>query len=222
MAKATRAILKHYSSTVENPCHEDCLAGGDSWCSYQRDVANGTDLHKPVKNPFPEAIVEVVQPLFHQLGDESFLAGCENCYTQNTNESLHHVIWGKASKDVYSSPQEISIAISLGVLEFNQGFHRTYSELLPILGIGVEPQIVEAWQRIDEERLYQADYRNSTDSKLRRKKKRKEKLKKQNAFVHQEGVMYKSQLPFMGENQKKTEMWPKGKKEIHQTERNEF
>lgn len=202
MAKATRAILKHYSSTVENPCHEDCPAGGESWCSYQRDVANDTDLHKPVKNPFPEAIVEVLQPLFDRLGDETFLAGCENCYTQSRNESLHHVIWGKASKDVYSSPQEISIVISLGVLEFNQGFHRTYSELLPILGIDVAPQMVEAWHRIDEERLYQADYCNSTDIKLSRKKKRKEKLKKQDAFVRQEGVMFKSQAFHGGESAK--------------------
>ena len=211
MAKATRAILKHYSSTVENPCHEDCPAGDDSWCSYQRDVANGTDLHKPVKNPFPEAIVEVVQPLFDQLGDETFLAGCENCYTQNRNESLHHVIWGKASKDVYSSPQEISIAISLGVLEFNQGFRRTYSELLPILGIEVESEMVEAWQRIDEERVYQADYRNLEDIKLRRKKKRKEKLKKQDAFVHQEGIMYKSQA-FHGGKSAKDKTVAKGKR----------
>lgn len=164
-----------------------------------------------MKNPFPEAIVEVVQPLFDRLGDETFLAGCENCYTQNRNESLHHVIWGKASKDVYSSPQEISIAISLGVLESNQGFHRTYSELLPVLGIGVEPEMVEAWQRIDEERLYQADYRNSTDIKLRRKKKRKEKLKKQDAFVHQEGIMYKSQA-FHGGKSAKDKNVAKGKR----------
>jgi len=82
-------------------------------------VINSTDLHKPAKNPFTEAIVEVVQPLLDRLGDETFLAGCENWYTQNRNESLHHVTWGKASKDVYSSPQEISLAISLGVLEFN-------------------------------------------------------------------------------------------------------
>lgn len=100
-----------------------------------------------MKNPFPEAIVEVVQPLFDRLGDETFLAGCENCYTQNRNESLHHVIWGKASKDVYSSPQEISIARSLGVLEFNHGFHRTYSELLPVLGIGAEKRGSELMKR---------------------------------------------------------------------------
>jgi len=193
MAKATKAILKHYSSTIEEPKHEDCPVGPSSWCSYQRDLANGTSLHKPIKDPFPEAVVEVMQPLFDRLGDESFLVGCENCYTQNQNESLHHVIWGMASKDVYSSAQEISIAVSLGVLQFNQGFNSTHTELLSMLGITVTPEMVVAWRKIDSERLYQADYRNSPKVKLRRKKKRKQKLKKQDAFLHQEGVMYKSQ-----------------------------
>lgn len=34
MSKATHLILKHYSSTPENPRHEDCLGGEDSWGSY--------------------------------------------------------------------------------------------------------------------------------------------------------------------------------------------
>lgn len=120
MARATQAILKHYSSSIENPRHEDCPEGPSSWCSYQHDVANGTTLHKPTKSPLPDAVVEVIQPLFDRLGAKTFLAGCEECYTQNRNECLHHVIWGMASKEVYSSPKEISIAISLGVLQFNR------------------------------------------------------------------------------------------------------
>ena len=36
--------------------------------------------------------VEVIQPLFDRLGDERLFAGCERCYTQNANESLHHVV----------------------------------------------------------------------------------------------------------------------------------
>lgn len=194
MAKATHAILKHYSSTEEDPRHEDCPAGSNSWCSFQRDVANGTNLHQPIENPFPDAVVEVMQPLFNRLGDETFLVGCEKCYTQNQNESLHHVIWGMAAKEMYSSPQEISIAISLGVLHFNQGYEKTYCSLLPSLGVEVTPEMVEAWQRIDGARLYQASYKNLPSTKLRRKKKRNAKLKKIDAFRRTEGPdMYKSQ-----------------------------
>lgn len=193
MAKSTQAILKHYSSTLEKPQRDNCPVGSSSWCSYQRDIANGTNLHKPIKNPFNDAIVEVMQPLFDRLGDETFLVGSENCYTQNRNECLHHVIWGMASKEVYSSPPEISLSISLGVLQFNQGFNATYAELLPTLGMQVHLPMLEAWKKIDLDRIYQADYRSSADVKQQRKAKRKSKLKRQDAFVHQEGIMYKSQ-----------------------------
>lgn len=94
MARSTSAILKHYSSNLEEPKHDDCPAGPSSWCSFQRDIANGSNLHKPIKDPLPNAVVEVMQPLFDTLGDETFLAGCEACYAQNRKKCLHHMIWG--------------------------------------------------------------------------------------------------------------------------------
>lgn len=192
MARATQAILKHYSSSIENPWHGDCPEGPSSWCSYQHNIADGTNLHKPIKNPLPDAVVEVIKPLFNRLGAETFLAGCEECYTQNRNECLHHVIWGMASKEVYSSPQEISIAISLGVLQFNWGYSATYADL-PCLGIQVLPQMQETWKKIDAERIYQSDYRSSSEVKRPQKQKRKEKMKKQDPFIHEEGITYQSQ-----------------------------
>lgn len=103
------------------------------WVIYHRAVfnrisQNGTQLHKPIKDPLPHVVVEVVQPLFDQLGDESFLVGCEKCYTQNRNESLYHVIWGMASKELYCSHKEICLAVSLGFLNFNQGFDSTHTQ----------------------------------------------------------------------------------------------
>lgn len=97
-----------------------------------------------------------------------------------------------ASKEMFSSPLEISLAISLGVLHFNQGFNSTYSQLAPELDIQVQPKMRESWRKIGLDRIYQAGYRSTPEVQKRRKKKRKEKLKKQDAFVHQEGVMYQS------------------------------
>jgi len=114
-----------------------------------------------IKDPLSKAVVEVMQPLFDRLGDESFLVGCENCYTQNANESLHHVIWGMAPKDTYTSAQEVNTAASLGVLQFNRGFHDTYKDLLQRLEIKVQPNMSTMWSNIDSERLYQAAYRSS-------------------------------------------------------------
>ena len=73
MARATRAILKHYTRTPENPQNEDCPTGE----SFQKDIACGTREHKPIKDPIPPAVVEVVQLVFDKLGNQSSLAGCE-------------------------------------------------------------------------------------------------------------------------------------------------
>lgn len=109
-----------------------------------------------------------------------------------------------ASKEMFSSPQEVSLAISLGVLQFNQGFNATYKELLTPLGIQIQPQMVETWRKIDSDRIYQSDYPNTPEVQKQRKMKRKEKLKKQDAFIHEEGIMYQSQAFHSGKNGNKT------------------
>ena len=111
MSRATHAILKHYSSTLENPNHEDCPAGKNSWCSYNRDVASGTNYHQPIKNSLPPAVVAEIQPLFDRLGSKEFLANCEDGKTQNVNESYHHVVWNLAPKEQLNSPLEIKINV---------------------------------------------------------------------------------------------------------------
>ena len=193
MAKATQAILHHYSSTETNLKHKFCPTGSDSWCSYQRDLANGTNLHKPIKNPFPPAIVSVIKPLFDRLGDEKFLAGCEKCVTQNANESLHHVICGLCPKEQYNSPQECSLAVSLGVLLFNSGMEVIYPELLCNLDLTVTPRMIKTWRKVDNKRVRDGEYKEREEVKVRRRKFKNQKAKKADAFIHIEGLQYKSQ-----------------------------
>ena len=64
MSNATKAILKHYCSAVEKPQHDYCPPGPQSWCSFQRDKATGTNLHKPIKNYLPPAVQNIIEPLF--------------------------------------------------------------------------------------------------------------------------------------------------------------
>ena len=193
MSKAVHAILKHYASTPETPQHEDCPMGKDSWCSYNRDQATGQTTHVPIKDPLPEAVVKVIQPTFDRLGSEEFLVGCESCLDQNNNESLHHVVWGMAPKEQYTSQQETSLAVSLGVLVFNNGMNDTAIKLLDSMVIPVHFDMQEQCKQIDAKRLVGSDYKSDPTVKKRRKKLRREKSKKQDAFVHQEGVMYSSQ-----------------------------
>ena len=130
MARATRAILKHYSSTPENPQHEDCQTGKNSWCSYQNDIACKTNTHQPIKDPIPSVVVEVIQPVFEKLSSESFLAAFKRCLSQNGNNVLHHVTWAVASKEQFVSPQETYLVVCLSVLIFNAGHHSSYTRLM--------------------------------------------------------------------------------------------
>ena len=143
----------------------------------------------------PEAVVKVIQPTFDRLGYEEFLVGCESCLDQNNNESLHHAVWGMAPKEQYTSQQETSLAVSLGVLVFNNGMNDTVIKLLGSMDIPVHFDMKERCKQIDAKCLIGSDYKSDPTVKKRRKKKklRREKSKKQDIFVHQEGVMYSSQ-----------------------------
>lgn len=161
MSKATHAILKHYASTPEQPRHEDCPMGKDSWCSHNRDKATGQTTHVPIQDPLPEAVVKVMQPTFDRLGSEQFLVGCEKCLDQNNNESLHHVVWGIAPKEQYTSQQETSIAVSLVVLVFNNGSEETISELIELMDIPIHPDMPSQWEKIDAKHMTESDYKTN-------------------------------------------------------------
>ena len=100
-----------------------------------------------------------------------------------------------APKDVYNSSLEIGTAIHLGVPQFNRGYQCTYSELLPTLDLNVYPKAPKAWQSIEQNRLYLAEYSTLHSVKKWRKQKRKneQKLQREDTFVHQEGTTCKSQ-----------------------------
>lgn len=193
MSRATHAILKHYSSTPEKPRHEDWPMGKDSWCSYNRDAATGEKTHVPIKNPLPECVVNLMQPIFDRLGSEEFLVGCERCLDQNRNECLHHVIWGMAPKEQHTSQQEASLAVALGVLVFNNGLKDTVVKLLSAMDLPLNSDMLRDLEMIDRKRMQESDYKTNLETKKWRKKLKREKCKKQDAFQHQEGVMYSSQ-----------------------------
>ena len=116
MSKATQAILKHYSGSLENPQHEDCREGES--CNRHRATCQNT--HEPIKNLLLQAVIEKIQPLFDKLGNKNFLAACEKCKTQNVNEAYHNVFWMLARKSQYNSPYETQFAVYLATILFNQ------------------------------------------------------------------------------------------------------
>lgn len=193
MSRCTWAILNHYSSTWDNPKHDKCPKGENSWCAFQRDLAAGTSTYKPVKWPFTDAVIEAITPIFERLASVSFLEGSKHCHTQNPNESLNGLIWSLAPKEQYVSPLETSLAVSLGVCLFNSGMQWTYMNLFDKAGIEVTYPMLKKWATIDEYRVYKGNYSAREDRKQKRRMRKRAFVKKQSAFQHEEGAQYQSE-----------------------------
>lgn len=83
--------------------------------------------------------------------------------------------------------------MALGVLVFNNGLEDTVAKLLTAMELPVSSSMLRELEMIDRKRMQQSDYKAEPVTKQRRKKLKKDKCEKQDAFQHQEGVMYSSQ-----------------------------
>ena len=98
-----------------------------------------------------------------------------------------------APKEQYTSQQETSLAVALGLLVFNNGIKDTVSKLWSAMDLPVNPSVLRELEMIDTKRIRESDYKTDPCTKNRRKKLKRDKCKYQDAFQHQEGVMYSSQ-----------------------------
>ena len=151
MSKEIWAILYHYASTADKPMHTNCPTGHQSWCGYQRDIANGTSTYKSVKHPLSEAIVKLVTPIFNRLANEPFLEGCRNVSNQNASESFNNVLWSFCPKERFNSPLPTSLANSLAVYIHNSGVQCTLANLMKNCNFSYRKKSVEQWHRMDNE-----------------------------------------------------------------------
>ena len=97
LKNALIASFFHTASSVGCNFHTYCPATTDSWCQFQRDIVNKTNLYKPGKGFEPEVIKHVKSEYF-KFTDEKELAKCMHGKTQNANESFNSLIWERARK----------------------------------------------------------------------------------------------------------------------------
>ena len=72
MVKGIITILCCYSSTEEDPQHQYHPENETSWSKFQVSKHNGGHLHRPVKDPIPNAVKEVTLLVFEKLGNHNF------------------------------------------------------------------------------------------------------------------------------------------------------
>lgn len=115
------ATLHHCSSTDEKPRHTKCPSDEQSWCFYNRAIANGEVPGSHVDNiktPLNEVVLRNIAPIYKRLTETSLLQRCLRGQTQNANESLHSFIWRRCEKTRSVSKKLVELAVAEGVSEY--------------------------------------------------------------------------------------------------------
>ena len=100
MQDAIFASMFHVASSDFNNYHDYCPKTPDSWCQYQLDAINKTNLHTPGAG-ISEDVLFAIKPVYADLTKADILQKCLHGLTQNPNESFNSTIWERAPKTVY-------------------------------------------------------------------------------------------------------------------------
>lgn len=120
MQRAVMATYRHVTSTAEYPDHSLCPTGESSWCRHNAAKAKGEPDPRHAYN-LPKDVAEALLPVYTRLSERALLERCQRGKTQNSNESLHSVIWSLASKVKHASLFAVEAAVGEAVLRFNTG-----------------------------------------------------------------------------------------------------
>ncbi|GFS95849.1 uncharacterized protein TNCV_2259251 [Trichonephila clavipes] len=193
MKAAIYATLFHSISTDQKPQHFKCPTGKDSWCFFQAALARGEvpGPHvKHVKTPLKETHLAKIMPIYQRLASNELLQRCIRCVTQNANESLHSLIWGKCSKETSATLRRVTIAVCDAVCEFNFGIKKSLENLQKENGLASNKQskMLAVWR--DYRRVYQRKRKRLAVYAIARKKIALAKKRRNASFIKKEGITY--------------------------------
>ena len=105
MQDAVLATFYHVSSTDAKPQHDLCPKGKESWCFFQRALAEGRepgDHRSNISTPLSPPVAAQVKEVYERLGHKDLLGRCLQGVTQNTNECLQDM--GQVPQDRLCGP----------------------------------------------------------------------------------------------------------------------
>ena len=90
----------------------------DSWCQYQLDAINKTNLYTPWAG-ISEDVIFAIKPMYADLTKADILQKCLHGLTQNPNECFNSTIWERAPKTVYCGLDTLELAVYDAVANYN-------------------------------------------------------------------------------------------------------
>ena len=126
--KATQgAVWAIYYHIIDGPseeslktCHSFCPTGPKSWCKFQLDKVNGTNLYHQ-KNCLPFTFCSELKHIFARLSSDTLLSHCKSGMTQNQNESLNNTVWARCPKRVFCGIHRLRLSVCDAICTFNSG-----------------------------------------------------------------------------------------------------
>ncbi|KAG0437931.1 hypothetical protein HPB47_017219 [Ixodes persulcatus] len=149
-----RAVMVRYHHVTSNDTvsnHSLCPAGPDSWCRQNATKARGEPAFKHHYN-LPPHVCKALLPLYERLSERKLLEWCQRGKTQNTNESLHSMIWALAPKHRHASLFSVEAAVAEAVLKFNAGNEIASARILRELNVTPGPQSSKRMVKKDKRR----------------------------------------------------------------------
>lgn len=176
MRAAVWAIYCHSKSTDAEPCHILCPPAPDTWCKYNKAIAEKT-VYKHI--PVPGAVMEAVRPIFKDLVNRSLLRRCLHGKTQNVNESFNNIVWSRVPKNVFVGRKTLELGVYDAVITWNDG-NIGRIEVMKQLGItDIGNNTVEALKSADESRIRKAELAAQLATKEARVKRRRKLLREE-------------------------------------------
>ena len=153
--------------------HSRCPDGAGSWCYYQKLVAKHLEdsaIPFPVtRAPFlTVAEFNRTTEVFQVFASLSFCHTITLGKTQNSNESLHNMLWHNAPKAKRVGHKSLVASTALAVLSFNEG-SLSYSVLMKELGLTASHQTLQHLSTRDRRRN-QARIRRISETHKRRRR----------------------------------------------------
>ena len=193
MQCAVKSVLYHSVKIEdEKKRHQYCPGGENSWCSYKRDKAAGSNAQFVNKSHHLDPVfLEFLTPLFDRLSEKKLLKRCLPGLSQNANESVNSLVWNRCPKHRNRGMKSVETAAASAILQFNVGATSRHG-IMKAMEISGGFHTKKGSGRKNAKRIKQANARVQQKFKDARQKIRQAKLVEEARLKTQEGVTYES------------------------------
>ncbi|CAH2097512.1 unnamed protein product [Euphydryas editha] len=177
-------------SSDENPQHQFCPEGEDSWCKWRKaEAKNELDQFHHDKPPLIPEVQVAIKPVFEDLSKDELLIRCLGAETQNNNEYFSLLIWTFAPKHLHSGPKIVEIASYLSVITFNKDFEDVL-KVMSVMGCRIGREAHTYVEKRDEMRISRSERRVSDAVKQARIDSRAKESDLKEFQEEEEGILY--------------------------------